>query len=353
MPSAATDPDPGQRHQRTWSPAQANGSGMSGPPVPLLGASGPTSRVAEPSRITQSELPRGTASAPSADQASPAHHGAPHPFRSTKRFPRGVHSTTAPSLVTYAARSPVGAQASVLVGNLACPTIVPPMETRRPSPLNARDRNGPTSIVRPPARVRWFPSRTSSWRPRGAAPAEAATRRTAPATQARTRTRRAYLRRGDHRPSRNRVRYRSETALHGRRRATRVGAAGRFPVYTRAVPRHVSRPAVDASPVRRLCISRGVERALPLSARARSDGAVDRVRPADATRLRLGRSTRARRGRPDGRCHRLACRHGDPARRDPARRRVDVDDDQRAGLTAPVALRARRGPAGCSGGRAA
>src|SRR5579862_9953010 len=340
MPSAATDPDPGQRHQRTWSPAQANGSGMSGPPVPLLGASGPTSRVAEPSRITQSELPRGTASAPSADQASPAHHGAPHPFRSTKRFPRGVHSTTAPSLVTYAARSPVGAQASVLVGNLACPTIVPPMETRRPSPLNARDRNGPTSIVRPPARVRWFPSRTSSWRPRGAAPAEAATRRTAPATQARTRTRRAYLRRGDHRPSRNRIWYRRQTGLHARRRDARAGGAGRVSVHARPVSRHVPRPAVDDPPVRRLRLGGRVERALPLPARARADGSLDRFRPADAARLRLGRSARARRGGADRRRDRLARGHGDPACRHPARRGLDVDDDQRARLAAALAVRA-------------
>ena len=37
------------------------------------------------------------------------------------------------------------------------------------------------------------------------------------------------------------------------------------------------------------------------------------------------------RGRPRGRRDRLARRHGDALLRDPAERRVDVDDDQRAG----------------------
>ena len=48
---------------------------------------------------------------------------------------------------------------------------------------------------------------------------------------------------------------------------------------------------------------------------ARADGPVDRVRPADAARLRLGRPARARRGRADRRRDRLDRRHGAPARR--------------------------------------
>ena len=96
---------------------------------------------------------------------------------------------------------------------------------------------------------------------------------------------------------------------------------------------------------------RGVERALPLPARPRPDGTLGRVRPADAARLRLRRRARARRGRPHRRRDRLARRHGDPARRDPARRRLDVDDDQRAGVAAAPALRARRGRPGRRGRR--
>ena len=61
-------------------------------------------------------------------------------------------------------------------------------------------------------------------------------------------------------------------------------AAGSVPVHARAVPGHVPRPPVDDPPVRRLRVGRGVERALPLPARARPDGPLDRVRPADPAR---------------------------------------------------------------------
>src|SRR5579884_3791771 len=112
---------------------------MSGPPVQQLGATGPTTRRAVPRRSTQIELPRATASAPSRDQATLGdhHHCAPQPFGSRRLRPAGVHSTTPPCVVTYAARSPVGAQASQRVGSLARPTIVPPIEISRPSPLKA------------------------------------------------------------------------------------------------------------------------------------------------------------------------------------------------------------------------
>ena len=52
------------------------------------------------------------------------------------------------------------------------------------------------------------------------------------------------------------------------------------------------------------------------------------------------------RGRPGGRRRRLARRHGDALRRHPARRRLDVDDDQRAGGDAARVLRVRRREAG-------
>ena len=100
-------------------------------------------------------------------------------------------------------------------------------------------------------------------------------------------------------------------------------------------------------------VGRGDERALPLPARARPDGPLGRLRPADADRLRLRRPARARRGRPHGRRDRLARRHAPPVRPDPARRGLDVDDDQRARVAPAPALRARRRGAGRPRRRAA
>ena len=54
----------------------------------------------------------------------------------------------------------------------------------------------------------------------------------------------------------------------------------------------------------------------------------------------------ARRGRPRGRRDRLARRHGDALRRHPARRRLDLDDDQLAGRDPARVLRLRRRAAG-------
>ncbi len=99
-----------------------------------------------------------------------------------------------------------------------------------------------------------------------------------------------------------------------------------------ASARTVSRQALDDAPVRRFRDGGRIERALSLSARARHDRAVRRVRSADAARLRLRRAAGARRGRQGRRCDRLGRRHGDAARRHPARQRHDLDDDQRAGL---------------------
>ena len=60
-------------------------------------------------------------------------------------------------------------------------------------------------------------------------------------------------------------------------------------------------------------------------------GPLDGVRHADADGLRLRPSALARRGRARGRRDRLARRHGDALRGHPARRGLDVDDDQLAG----------------------
>ena len=121
---------------------------------------------------------------------------------------------------------------------------------------------------------------------------------------------------------------------------------GEYPFTRGPVPGHVPRAAVDDPAVRGLRLGGGVERALPLSPRARPDRPLDRVRPADAARLRLRRPACAGRGRSHRRRDRLDRRHGDPARRHPARRGVDVDDDQRAGVAAAAPLRARRRAAG-------
>ena len=75
-------------------------------------------------------------------------------------------------------------------------------------------------------------------------------------------------------------------------------------------------------------------------------GPLDRVRHADADGLRLRPRALARRGRPRGRRDRLARRHGDALRRHPARRGLDVDDDQLAGGDAARVLPLRRRAAG-------
>ena len=66
-------------------------------------------------------------------------------------------------------------------------------------------------------------------------------------------------------------------------------------------------------------------------ARGRPDRPVDRLRHADAVRLRHGRPGGRGRVRDVRRGRLLARRHGGPARRPAARPRLDVDDDQLAG----------------------
>ena len=135
-------------------------------------------------------------------------------------------------------------------------------------------------------------------------------------------------------------------------RSARGGAPRRVPVHTRHPRRRLRLAAVDDAPVRGFRVGRGDQRALPPAARARADGALGRVRPADAARPRLGRSAGARRGGPDGCRDRLARRHAAAVRRHPAGRGLDVDDDQRPRGRPPAALRAgRRGarrPAGAA-----
>ena len=135
----------------------------------------------------------------------------------------------------------------------------------------------------------------------------------------------------------------------------RLGEPGEYP-YTRGVhARHVPQAAVDDAPVRRLRERQGVQRALPLPARARLDRAEHGVRPADPARPGLRRPALPRRGRPHRRRDRHDRRHADRVRWDPARPGVDVDDDQRPGGRAAAALRAGRPrsraspPSSCAG----
>ena len=91
---------------------------------------------------------------------------------------------------------------------------------------------------------------------------------------------------------------------------------------------------------------RGDERAVPLPPRARPDGALDGVRHADADGPRLRQPALGRRGRARGRRRRLARGHGAAVRGDPARRGLDVDDDQLARRDPARLLRLRRRAAG-------
>ncbi len=149
------------------------------------------------------------------------------------------------------------------------------------------------------------------------------------------------------------VRDRERAALLARLRRGRLrpgsGLSRGFSVHARRLSVDVSRPAVDDAAVRGLRGAGGDERAVPVSARARPDGAFDGFRHADADGLRLGSSAVARRGRARGRGGRLARGHGGAVRRDSARRGLDVDDDQLAGGDAARVLRVR----GRGAGRAA
>ncbi len=111
-------------------------------------------------------------------------------------------------------------------------------------------------------------------------------------------------------------------AGHGRGRLRpRPRLSRRASVHARRLSVDVPRQALDDAAVRGLRHRGGDERALPLPARPRPDGALDRLRHADADGLRLRPRALARRGRPGGRRDRLARGHADALPRDPARRR--------------------------------
>ena len=76
---------------------------------------------------------------------------------------------------------------------------------------------------------------------------------------------------------------------------------------------------------------RGHERPLPVAARRRPDRPVDRLRHADALRLRHRRPRGRGRVRDVRRRREQPGRHGGPPRRPAARPGLDVDDDQQPG----------------------
>ena len=107
--------------------------------------------------------------------------------------------------------------------------------------------------------------------------------------------------------------------------------AGGVPVHPRAVPDRLPRPDLDDPAVRRLRQRRADQRALQADPGRRRRWPVGRVRHADADGPRLRRPAGARRGRPLRCRDRLRRGHGGAVRRHRARRRHDVDDDQRPG----------------------
>ncbi len=141
-----------------------------------------------------------------------------------------------------------------------------------------------------------------------------------------------------------------------RRRRASAGAARRQGAWvgTRARRRTIqsgheppparARQAVDDADLRRALDRPEVQRALPVESRQGADRAVDRVRPADADRIRPRSPAGARRGRQGRRPGGAPGRHGGAARRHPAGPDEHVDDDQRhRGLAAGAVHRHRRG----------
>ena len=145
---------------------------------------------------------------------------------------------------------------------------------------------------------------------------------------------------------RHRERAAVDTGERRRRSRPRPRLPRRVSLHARRLSVDVPRSPVDDAAVRRLRHAGGDERALPLPHGARPDRALDRLRYAHAHGLRLRPRPLARRGRPRGRRRRLARRHGDALRGHPARRRLDLDDDQLARGDHARVLRLRRRAAG-------
>ena len=134
------------------------------------------------------------------------------------------------------------------------------------------------------------------------------------------------------------------TACDGAR--TIIGEPGTFP-FTRGIRADMYRGRLwTMRQYAGFAKRRRIERALPLFAGARRrPGLSVAFDLADATRLRLRRAASARRSRQSRRGDRHDRRHGNASRRDPARPRHRLDDDQRAGGDSARARTGGRAPA--------
>ena len=121
-------------------------------------------------------------------------------------------------------------------------------------------------------------------------------------------------------------------------------------VRARPLSHHVHDAALDHPAICRLLNGRGIQRLLPPQPGGRSEGAVDRVRPRDPSRLRQRPSAgggRCRHGR--GR-HQFHPRHAHAVRRHPARADERLDDHERCCPADPGPVRrGRRGAGGAAG----
>ena len=151
-------------------------------------------------------------------------------------------------------------------------------------------------------------------------------------------------------PSRRRARRsrgcRSRRSTRVRSTSPRLGLPGEFPYLRGIHPTMYLGQAVDDAPVRRVLDGARDERPLPVPPRGGPDGPLDRVRSPDADGIRPRRSARRGRGRQGRRLDRDPRRHARALRRDPARPRLDVDDDQRDRDDPARALRGGRAAAG-------
>ena len=119
--------------------------------------------------------------------------------------------------------------------------------------------------------------------------------------------------------------------LRRRGPAARRRPARRAAVHPRHPPHRLPVAAVDDAHVRGLRQRRGHQRPLPPAARRRPDGPLDRLRHADALRLRHRRPRGRGRVRDVRRRREQPGRHGAAARGPAARPRQHLDDDQLAG----------------------
>ena len=111
--------------------------------------------------------------------------------------------------------------------------------------------------------------------------------------------------------------------------------------YPHGPPSRTPGPPMDDADLRGPFDRAAVQRALPRQPGQGPDGALGRLRPADADRLRRRSRARARRGRQGRRADRAQGRHARADGRHPARRHEHVDDDQRDGGLAAGALHRR------------